>query len=37
MKKNITESKNPKQRSLRKSQQKELTIGVDLGDRMSRY
>jgi transposase len=37
MKKNITESKSPRRRSVRKSQQKELTIGVDLGDRTSRY
>jgi len=37
MKKNITESKSPKQCSVRKSQQQVLTIGVDLGDRTSRY
>src|SRR6266849_5539611 len=37
MKKNSTESKSPRQRSVRKSQQRELTIGVDLGDRTSRY
>ena len=37
LKKNGTESKSPTQRSVRKSQQRELTIGVDLGDRTSRY
>jgi transposase len=37
MKKNITESKGPRQRSVKKSQQQALTIGVDLGDRTSRY
>jgi len=37
MKKNSTESKSPRQRCVRKSQQRELTIGVDLGDRTSRY
>jgi transposase len=37
MKKNITESKSPRKRSVRKNQQRELTIGVDLGDKTSRY
>jgi transposase len=37
MKKNITESKSPRQRSVRKGQQQVLTIGVDLGDKTSRY
>ena len=36
MKKNSTESKSPRQRSVRKSQQRELTIGVDLGDTLVR-
>ena len=37
MKKNGTESKSPTQRCVRMTQQRELTIGVDLGDRVSRY
>ncbi len=37
MKKDGTESKTRKQRSARNIPQRELTIGVDLGDRMSRY
>jgi transposase len=37
MKKNITESKSPRKRSVRKNQQRELTIGVDVGDKTSRY
>ena len=37
MKKNITESRSTRQRSTRKKPRQELTIGVDLGDRTSRY
>src|ERR1700688_2725843 len=37
MKKKGPASKSPTQRSVRKTQQRELTIGVDLGDRTSRY
>src|SRR6266851_4640732 len=37
MKKNITELENPRRRVVRKNKQRELTIGVDLGDKTSRY
>src|SRR5215467_10564029 len=37
MKKNITELENPRRRVARKNKQRELTIGVDLGDKASRY
>jgi transposase len=37
MKKNITEFENPRGRAVRKNKQRELTIGVDLGDKTSRY
>ena len=37
MKKNITESKSPRRGSEREKQPLELTIGVDLGDKSSRY
>ena len=37
MKKNITESKSPRKHSVRKNQQRDLTIGIGLGDKTSRY
>src|SRR6266852_574356 len=37
MKKNNTELENPRRRVVRKNKQRELTIGVDLGDKTSRY
>src|SRR5260370_42165963 len=37
MKQNTTELENPRRRVVRKNKQRELTIGVDLGDKTSRY
>jgi len=37
MKKNTTELEKPRRLVLRKNKQRELTIGVDLGDKTSRY
>src|SRR6266849_6346423 len=37
MKQNTTELEKPRRRVVRKNKQRELTIGVDLGDKTSRY